>query len=222
MAGRRPTVKWSELVAVAGGALDDRRQPLALVQRDIKRMLAYSGIAHIGYLLLALVTLGPRRRWRRSLVYLLAYALMNAGAFAVVALLYARPGEQHLIADLVGLGLPLPAARRLPGRLHALARRHPADRRLPRQVPGLPQRRRRRAASALAVVGVLASLVGVFYYLRVVYVLYMKPETAPAGGAAARRLGPGGGGARRARHAGARHLALAGSCEWTLQATLPR
>ena len=122
---RRP--RWSTVVAILSVLSMVVGNLLALVQRDIKRMLAYSGIAHMGYLLLALVTL-DRASLMPVLVYLLAYALMNAGAFTVVALLYSRPGEQHLISDLAGWGYRYPAARRLPRRLHAVAGRHPADR----------------------------------------------------------------------------------------------
>ena len=117
---------------------------LALVQRDIKRMLAYSGIAHMGYLLLALVTL-DRASLMPVLVYLLAYVLMNAGAFTVVSLLYSRPGEQHLISDLARLGLPLSrcsAAASPSACCRWAASRRPLG--LPRQVRGVPQRRGRR------------------------------------------------------------------------------
>jgi NADH-quinone oxidoreductase subunit N len=147
---------------------------LALVQRDIKRMLAYSGVAHMGYLLLALVvvdraSLGP------VLVYLLAYALMNAGAFTVVAMLYDKPGEQHLISDLSGLGYRYP----LLGGCLAVCML---------SLGGIPPtlgffgkyvvflNAVEDGYVRLAVVGVLASLVGVFYYLRVLYYLYMKAE----------------------------------------------
>jgi NADH-quinone oxidoreductase subunit N len=86
--------------------LDDPRV-LALVQRDIKRMLAYSGIAHMGYLLLALVTM-DRASLMPVIVYLLAYVLMNAGAFTVIGMLYDKPNEQHLISDLSGWGYRYP------------------------------------------------------------------------------------------------------------------
>jgi NADH-quinone oxidoreductase subunit N len=148
---------------------------LALVQRDLKRMLAYSGIAHMGYLLLALVTL-DRSSLMPVLVYLLAYVLMNAGAFTVVALLYSRPGEQHLISDLAGWGYRYPL---LGGCLTvcmlSLGGIPPTVGFLGKYVVFL------KAVGdghvGLAITGVLASLVGVFYYLRVVYYLYMKPET---------------------------------------------
>jgi NADH-quinone oxidoreductase subunit N len=169
------TYKWSTVVAVlsvlsmVGGNL------LALVQRDIKRMLAYSGVAHMGYLLLALVTL-DRASLMPMLVYLLAYVLMNAGAFAVVSMLYSRPGEQHLISDLAGWGYRYPL---LGGCLAvcmlSLGGIPPTVGFLGKYVVFL------KAVGdghvGLAITGVLASLLGVFYYLRVVYYLYMKPET---------------------------------------------
>ncbi|MFO7260098.1 MAG: NADH-quinone oxidoreductase subunit N [bacterium] len=76
---------------------------LAAVQGNVKRMLAYSSIAHAGYLLVALAaasTLGTAS----FLFYLLVYTLMTVGAFAVLAVV-ARPGEQRLdLADYAGLG----------------------------------------------------------------------------------------------------------------------
>jgi NADH-quinone oxidoreductase subunit N len=168
-------VRWSSVVAVLSVLSMVAGNLLALVQRDIKRMLAYSGIAHMGYLLLALVTL-DRASLAPVLVYLLAYALMNAGAFGVVAMLYARPGEQHLISDLAGWGYRFPL---LGGCLAvcmlSLGGIPPTLGFLGKYLVFL------KAVGdghvGLAVLGVMTSLVGVFYYLRVVYVLYMKPET---------------------------------------------
>jgi NADH-quinone oxidoreductase subunit N len=167
--------KWSTVVAALAVLSMLVGNLLALVQRDIKRMLAYSGIAHMGYLLLALVVL-DRDSLAPVLVYLLAYVLMNAGAFAVVAMLYNRPGEQHLISDLGGWGYRYPL---LGGCLAicmlSLGGIPPTVGFLGKYVVFL------NAVGdglvGLAVLGVLASLIGVFYYLRVVYYLYMKPET---------------------------------------------
>nr|MDP9121280.1 NADH-quinone oxidoreductase subunit N [Acidobacteriota bacterium] len=147
----------------------------ALAQRDIKRMLAYSGIAHMGYLLLALVTL-DRQSLLPVIVYLLAYALMNAGAFTVVTLLYSRPGEQHLISDLSGWGYRYPLlAACLAVCMLSLGGIPPTVGFIGKYFVFL------KAVGdghvGLAVLGVLASLVGVFYYLRVIYVLYMKAES---------------------------------------------
>ena len=174
LAGGAQSEKWASLVAIlavlsmVGGNL------MALVQRDIKRMLAYSGIAHMGYLLIPLVGI-DEAAGEPVLIYLLAYVLMNAGAFAIVGMLYSSPGEQHLISDLAGwghrrpllagcLGLCMLSLGGIPPTLgflgkylvfvHAIRHGH----------------------LWLAVIGVLAALVGVFYYLRVVYTLYMLPE----------------------------------------------
>jgi NADH-quinone oxidoreductase subunit N len=147
---------------------------LALAQTDIKRMLAYSGVAHMGYLLVALVTF-DRASLAPVLVYLLAYALMNAGAFAVVSLLYSRPGARHEIDELAGWGYRYP----LLGGCLAICML---------SLGGIPptlgflgkylvfQQAVAAGHVRLVVLGVLASLVGVFYYLRVVYVLYMRAE----------------------------------------------
>ncbi|HSC21834.1 MAG TPA: NADH-quinone oxidoreductase subunit N [Solirubrobacterales bacterium] len=166
--------KWSRVVALLAIASMAAGNLLALAQRDIKRMLAYSGIAHMGYLLLAFVVL-DRRSLGPVVVYLLAYVLMNSGAFAVVTLLYSRPGEQHLISDLAGWGYRFPVLGAcLTVSMLSLAGIPPTLGFFGKYLVFL------NAVSDgwtwLAVVGVLASLVGVFYYLRVVYVLYMRPE----------------------------------------------
>lgn len=176
---------------------------LALVQDDIKRMLAYSGVGHMGYLLIPLAGLdlteaagggatvagGVGDTWTAVLVYLAAYALMNAGAFAVVSLLYTRPGEQHLISELSGRGYRYPvlglsltvcmlSLGGIPPTLGFLGKYfvffHAVQ----------------HGQTWLALVGVATSIVGVYYYLRVVYHLYMKEEApVPDGGTVAGRMG---------------------------------
>jgi NADH-quinone oxidoreductase subunit N len=171
---------WRGLVALLAVLSMAVGNLFALVQKDIKRMLAYSGVAHMGYLAIALVNLGADA-YGPVLVYLLAYALMNAGAFAVVALLYARPGEQHAIAELSGWGWRFPllglcltvcmlSLGGIPPTLGFVGKYliflHAVE----------------HGDLWLALVGVATSLIGVFYYLRVVYTLYMRPEErAPEG-----------------------------------------
>jgi NADH-quinone oxidoreductase subunit N len=166
--------RWQNVVAALSALSMVVGNLLALAQTDIKRMLAYSGIAHMGYLLVALVTF-DRGSLAPVAVYLLAYALMNAGAFAVVGLLYSRPGARHEIDELAGWGYRYPL---LAGCLAICML----------SLGGIPPTLGflgkylvfQQAVAAghihLAVLGVVASLVGVFYYLRVVYVLYMRPE----------------------------------------------
>jgi NADH-quinone oxidoreductase subunit N len=168
--------QWPQLVAVLAVLSLAVGNLLALVQKDIKRMLAYSGIAHMGFLLIPLVAL-RQEALTPVMVYLLAYALMNAGAFAVVALLFARAGEQHLISELSGWGYRYPVLGVcLTICLVSLAGLPPTLGFVGKYLIFV------HAIGAdllwLAVVGIAATLVGVVYYLRVIYVLYMKPEVA--------------------------------------------
>jgi NADH-quinone oxidoreductase subunit N len=177
VAAQSPSVtaaRWVNVVGVLSALSMVVGNLLALAQTDLKRMLAYSGVAHMGYLLLALVTF-DRASLAPLLVYLLAYVLMNAGAFAVVGLLYSRPGARHEIEELAGWGYRYP----LLGGCLAICML---------SLGGIPPTMGflgkylvfQQAVAAghvrLVVLGVVASLVGVYYYLRVVYVLYMRPE----------------------------------------------
>ena len=138
---------------------------LALVQRDMKRLLAYSAIAHAGYLLVALLA-GAELGGIGVLYYLVVYTLTTLGAFGVVALVRER-GWRNRRSTTSPAWVPAPLARLGHVALHVLAGRHPPHRRLRGEVLHLRRRRAGRAYS-LAVIGVMASLVSVYYYLRVV------------------------------------------------------
>ena len=172
--------RWPELVALLAVVSMATGNLLALVQQDIKRMLAYSGIAHMGYLLVPLVGL-DQSSWEPVLVYLLAYTLMNAGAFAIVAMLYARAGEQHLISELAGWGYRFPLLGVcLTVCMLSLAGIPPAFGFLGKYMVFFHAIDHGHLWLALVVVA--TSLIGVFYYLKVIYTLYMKPEVnAPEG-----------------------------------------
>ena len=80
---------------------------VAIVQDNIKRMLAYSSIAHAGYILVAM-TAGGDLATTSIIYYLMAYTLMNLGAFAFV-ILYGKKGEENiLISDYAGAGFKYP------------------------------------------------------------------------------------------------------------------
>jgi NADH-quinone oxidoreductase subunit N len=176
VAGANPeslTPRWtSTLTALAVGSMV-LGNLAAIAQRDLKRMLAYSGIAHMGYALVGLVAFG-RDGVAAVLVYLAAYTFMNIAAFAAVAAFSENEEEPHLVTDLAGQGWERPTvAFALSIAMFALAG-------IPPTVGFVGKFLAFRAAVnanmvPLAVVGVLASLVSVFYYVRVVYYLYMKP-----------------------------------------------
>jgi NADH-quinone oxidoreductase subunit N len=158
---------------------------VALAQQNIKRMLAYSSIANAGYLLVALAAVGKMDAEASSIVfYLFVYGFMTVGAFAVAAIL-GREGEAdhaYALNAYAGLGKrrPLLAAAMAIFML---------------SLTGIPPAAGfmakfyifRDAVRAdligLAVVGVLASVVGAFYYLRVVVQMYFRdPAPEPQGG----------------------------------------
>lgn len=153
----------------------------ALTQPNLKRMLAYSSIAHAGYILVALVA-GTPAGGAGLLFYLAAYACMNLGAFAVIVALSRGDGERLAVEQYAGLGLRHPALGAamalfmfslagvpptggFMGKLYVFGAAIQAD------------------YVGLAVLGVLNSVVSAFYYLRVTVVMYMTPPDPATPGA---------------------------------------
>jgi NADH-quinone oxidoreductase subunit N len=149
---------------------------VGVAQSNLKRMLAYSSIAHGGYLLVGLVAANQIGK-AAILFYLLAYAVTNLAAFGVIALLGARDDANDELRDYAGLWHTRPAlAALMTVCLLSLG--------------GLPPTAGfigkwyifSAAVSAgyygLAVVGVLTSVVSVFFYLRVVVMMYMADRDA--------------------------------------------
>lgn len=152
----------------------------ALVQDNIKRMLAYSSIAHAGYILMGMIA-GTAMGTQGVLYYLLAYTLTNLGAFGVVALV-GRKGEANVyLDDYRGLAKAHPLlALVMAIFLFSLAGIPPTA--------GFVGKFTIFGAAIkagylwLAIIGVLTSAASVFYYFRVVMKMYMEaPETEPAG-----------------------------------------
>ena len=153
---------------------------VALAQQNIKRMLAYSSIANAGYLLVAVAASGRTREGATVVIFYLAiYAFMTVGAFAVVALLSRSgdAGQGTSIADYAGL------SKRRPALAAAMAI-------FMLSLTGIPPTGGfigkfyifKSAVDAgmygLAIVGVLASVVGAFFYLRVVVQMYAREPGA--------------------------------------------
>ncbi|HEU5249039.1 MAG TPA: NADH-quinone oxidoreductase subunit N [Thermoanaerobaculia bacterium] len=145
---------------------------VALAQRDIKRLLAYSGIAHMGYVTIALAVFG-REALAAVIVYFFAYLVSNAGAFAAVAALYRDETKPHPVGLLAGEGRRTP----FPSSVLALCLFSLAG--IPATAGFIGKFFVFKAAIekglyALAIIGVINSLVSIGYYLKVVYVLYMR------------------------------------------------
>jgi NADH-quinone oxidoreductase subunit N len=146
----------------------------AVIQTDIKRVLAYSSIAHAGYILVGFQVDTARGR-QAALFYLLVYAFMTVGAFAVITVATRKGDDHHSFDDYKGLALRRPVLGGLLA-FFVLAQ------------AGVPLTggfvvKLEIFSSAvdakeygLAIIGVLASAVAAFFYLRIAVALFSKPE----------------------------------------------
>lgn len=98
---------WTDAVVVIAVLTMTLGNVVALRQQNIKRMLAYSSIAHAGYLLIGIVAGGPRA-FAATSFYLVAYALMNLGAFTVAMLVNRRGEGDYQLEDYKGAGFAHP------------------------------------------------------------------------------------------------------------------
>ncbi len=171
--------QWSEVIRVIAILTMILGNLVALVQDNVKRMLAYSSIAHAGYLMVGLAA-GTPEGYSAVMYYLLAYTLMNVGAFGVVAYYEMQHGFQYNeIENYAGLGFERPIfGVMLSIFLFSLAG-------IPPFVGFIGKYQVFAAAInadlvGLAIVGVLASAASVYYYLRVMVYLYMRESDEPA------------------------------------------
>jgi NADH-quinone oxidoreductase subunit N len=156
----------------------------ALVQTDVKRLLAYSSISHAGFLLIP-IAVGTPLGGRALLYYLVSYAAMNVGAFAIVAARERELARPVTFDGLAGLGwerpafgvamsifmfgfIGLPPAGLFLGKFYAFSAAV------------------ERGWTWLAIVGVVATVVSIYYYVGVVGAMYFRRpvevRVAPAGG----------------------------------------
>jgi NADH-quinone oxidoreductase subunit N len=177
---------WLPVVIILAAATMTLGNLVAITQDNVKRMLAYSSIAHTGYILVGLAAYagGQQTGLSAILFYGAAYTFMNMGAFAVVTALQRRPGVSSQISTFAGLG------RRDPwlGALMAL---------FLLSLTGIPPLAGFWAKayvilaaiqaggwlSVLAVLAMINAAAAAFYYLRVVVYMYMRDpaeETAPS------------------------------------------
>ncbi len=179
-------VHWGQLLIVLAVLSMAVGNVVAIAQRNLKRMLAYSAIAHAGYLLLGIVT-GSAEGYAASMFYVIVYAIMSLGAFGMILLLSRQGFEADHLEDFKGLN------ERSPWLAFIMAV-------LMFSMAGIPpflgfwakftvlQAVVRAELVWLAVVGVVFAIVGAYYYLRVVKLMYFdRPQGSaplPAGGEA--------------------------------------
>jgi NADH-quinone oxidoreductase subunit N len=148
---------------------------IAITQQNIKRMLAYSSIAHAGYILIGITSLSMNSTIAPSSImfYIIVYTFMNIGAFGVVILLEKSEEELLNISDYAGLGFkkPFPAicmaifllslggippTAGFMGKFYIFSSAIEVN------------------LYALTIIGVLNAVIAIYYYLRVVVIMYMK------------------------------------------------
>ena len=165
---------------------------VALVQTNVKRMLAYSSVAHAGYILAGLAA-GTDAGYGASLFYLLAYTLMNLGAFGVMGALEwdAEQGADQDLDSLAGVGYRKPFLGVAMGVFMFALTGFPP-------LAGFIGKYLVFAAAVdaglvwLAVLGVLASVVSGYYYMRVLVVIWMRaPTRRPTTPSSRSRSAPG-------------------------------
>jgi NADH-quinone oxidoreductase subunit N len=181
--------QWIPVLSLIAAATMILGTLVGVVQTNIKRMLAYSSIAHAGYLMLGIITTSETGK-AAVLFYLLTYAVANLGALGIVALLGTPQNQHDELRDFAGLWKSRPGLAALMT-LFLLS------------LGGFPplagfigkwyifSAAVERGHYTLAIIGVLTSVISVFFYLRIVVMMYMTegaeitrprvPATAMAG-----------------------------------------
>lgn len=165
-------VEWQTVLAVIAALTMIWGNVAALTQDNVKRMLAYSSIAHAGYVLIGVLAVSQIGLWS-VIFYMLAYTFITLGAFGTVILLERREYAGETCADYAGLARrsPFLAAMML---LFLLA------------LTGIPPTGGfvgklylfaagvEAGWSSLAIIGVLTSAISLYYYFRIVVFMYLK------------------------------------------------
>ncbi len=168
---------WAPVIWVIAAATMIVGTVIGLAQTSIKRMLAYSSVAHGGYLLAAMIAANDTGKGA-ILFYLATYAVTNLGAFGIIGLLENREKANDKISDYAGLWNEHPWLAALMA-LFLLS------------LGGFPPfggfiakwyiftAAMQAGYTWLAIIGVLTSVVSVFFYLRVIVMMYMTPAATP-------------------------------------------
>jgi NADH-quinone oxidoreductase subunit N len=178
--------EWTEALWVIAVATMIIGTVVGIAQWNIKRMLAYSSIAHGGYLLVALVSANDAGKGA-ILFYLLAYAVTNLGAFGVIGLMETAERPNDKISDYAGLGSTQPGlAALMTIFLLSLGGFPPLGGFIAKWYVFTAAMKA--GYTWLAIVGVMTSVVSVFFYLRIIVMMYMTPSGEPAQAAPVPRI----------------------------------
>jgi len=180
-------VQWQAIVVFISLASMLLGSFAAIMQSNVKRLMAYSSIGHMGYALIGLAA-GTEAGVRGVLIYLLTYVAMSAGAFACIIAMRRQGRAVERIADLGGLAkTDLPLATMLAIFMFSMAGIPPFAGFFGKLYVFLAAVQLGTPIMwALAIIGVLTSVVGCFYYLRIIKVMFFDAaepafDARPAG-----------------------------------------
>jgi NADH-quinone oxidoreductase subunit N len=179
---------WSQMLVVLAVLSMAIGNIVAIAQSNLKRMLAYSTISHVGYILLGILA-GTSQGYQAAMFYMISYVVVAAGAFGMILLLARQGFEADQIVDFKGLNARSPwFALMMAILMFSLAGLPPfigfwAKLGVIQAVLGV-------SYTWLAVVAVLFSVVGAFYYLRIVKLMYFDEpvDAAVIGGSTLMRM----------------------------------
>jgi len=167
---------WGEILVILSVLSLALGNVVAIAQTNIKRMLAYSTISHVGFIFLGLLA-GSEQGYASAMFYSVVYALMSAGAFGVLLMISSKGQDVQELDDLKGLSDRAPwLAAMMALMMFSMAG-------VPPMVGFVAKLLVLEAIIAqgmvwLAIVAVIFSIIGAFYYLRVVKMIYFdKPST---------------------------------------------
>jgi NADH-quinone oxidoreductase subunit N len=164
------TPQWTQLIVLVSIASMLLGSLAAIGQANIKRLMAYSSIGHMGYALIGLAV-GTAEGIRGVLIYMVTYVFMSAGVFACIIAMRRRGRQLERISDLSGLARTDPSlALAMAVFMFSMAGIPPFSGFFGKLYVFLPAVQS--GYWTLAVIGVLTSVVGAFYYLRVIKVMY--------------------------------------------------
>jgi NADH-quinone oxidoreductase subunit N len=169
---------WSQMLVVLAVLSMAIGNIVAIAQSNLKRMLAYSTISHIGYVLLGILS-GTAQGYQAAMFYMISYVIVASGAFGMILLLARQGFEADRLVDFKGLNARSPwFAGMMAILMFSLAGVPPfigfwAKLGVVQAVLGV-------SLTWLAVVAVLFSVIGAFYYLRIVKLMYFDDPTDSA------------------------------------------
>ncbi len=168
---------WQQIIIVISVASMLLGAFAAIWQDNIKRLMAYSSIGHVGYALIGLAA-GSAEGVRGVLIYLTIYVVMNIGTFACILCMRRRTGMVEGISDLAGLSKSSPLmALALAIFMFSMAGIPPLGGFFGKFYVFIAAVNAE--LYALAVIGVLSSVVGSFYYLRIIKIMYFDEPAEP-------------------------------------------